>query len=458
MKYLDTGSRLASNTLAYWLENALSEAISELRVQTGFFSLEGVGLLIPALAKGTELNLPTKILIGSNDGCTLRDDVTGLATLLGIPRSGAQLGVVSFNGGFFHPKTYHVRRHDGSEAAFVGSANLTTRGLSVHVEAGIALDTREGDDPQQLSQIAAAIDSWFSEARKGMTIVSSLQVLDDLVANGILALAPQPKVASTGKGDKAGKLAQHRLQPLCKLPSIPSSGTPLPIAASQAAAYPVVAVATVANQQSESKPGFPAYFLFDPTATAPTLGTNALSGTPLPEHAVGIIITLTKDSDRLFTGKIGTNNITLPIPTVPSLRFGVGGDWSRPWANFDIQARYVAANGGSVTAAPTATSVQAYGYIAGEKSSQNIRLVVVKSAVSDIALAIAKNKWIEPKAGDLAFLEWPTAAAPTFRLSFLERTSALYASADALFNGAKTAKQLVGKSACWLPSGFSPSW
>ena len=457
MKYLDTGSRLASDTLAYWLENALTEAIAELRIQTGFFSLDGIGLLVPTLAQSAQQNLPAKILIGSNDGRTLRDDVAGLATLLGVPRSCAQLGVICFSGGYFHPKTYHLRRHDGSEAAFVGSANLTVRGLSVHVEAGIALDTREGDDPQQLSQIAAAIDSWFSEGRTGMTIVNSIQILDDLVASGILALAPPPQVASPGKGDKTAKPAQPGLQPLCKLPPVSQSFAPPPITAPQAAAPPVTPTAAVANPPSAAKPGFPWYFLFDPAATSPTSGTNALSGTPLPEDAVGIVITLTKDSDRLFAGKIGTNNITLPIPTVPSLRFGVGGDWNRPWANYDIRARYVA-NGGNITATPTATSVQAYGYIAGEKSSQNIRLVVVKSAVSDIVQAITENKWIAPKAGDLALLEWPTPATPAFRLSFLEKTSALYASADALFNGAKVAKQLVGKSACWLPPGVSPAW
>lgn len=226
MKYFDSGTRDPSQALAKWLEDVLSEDVAELRLQTGFFSLDGAGILVPALDRAGKEDRPTKILIGSNDGSTLHDDVAGLAGIMHIPRSNAQLGIVSFGGAYFHPKTYHIRRHDGTEAAFVGSANLTASGLALHVEAGIALDTREGDPAHQLSQIAAAIDAWFNEKRDGLTLVTGLDSLKELRDNGILAIAPPPKPTEGTKDATTTKNPRPRLKPIFALPPVkaPSVG------------------------------------------------------------------------------------------------------------------------------------------------------------------------------------------------------------------------------------------
>lgn len=220
MKYFDSGTRDPAQALASWLDGALSGDVAELRLQTGFFSLDGIGLLIPALEQCKQNDHPTKVLIGSNDASTLRDDVIGLVDAIGIPRDGAQLGIVSFGGAFFHPKTYHVKRPDGSQAAFVGSANLTASGLALHVEAGIALDTRDGDAPHHLSQIAAAIDSWFAEQRAGMTLVTSLQTVDELVERGVLALVRPPRASAQDKNGTGQKVSRPRLKRLFSLPKV----------------------------------------------------------------------------------------------------------------------------------------------------------------------------------------------------------------------------------------------
>lgn len=138
MRYFDTGGRNPEHSLARWLEEKMRGEVNELRVQTGFFSLEGTGFLIPALERCRANDWTTKILIGSNDSNTLRDDVSGLIEIIGLPRNSAKLGVVCFRGAYFHPKTFHITRADGSQAAFVGSANLTAAGLMLHVEAGRA--------------------------------------------------------------------------------------------------------------------------------------------------------------------------------------------------------------------------------------------------------------------------------------------------------------------------------
>lgn len=224
MQYFDSGTRAPSQALATWLQDAAREDIAELRVQTGYFSLDGVGLLIPALEQAAKNDRPTKVLIGSNDGCTLHSDIADLVQIMGIPRSNGQLGIVSFGGAYFHPKTYHVRRQDGTEAAFVGSANLTSAGLALNVEAGIALDTREGDDPYQLSQIAAAIDAWFNEKRDGLTVVTGIDTVNELADRGVLAIAPPPRAAEGSRGGASPGNARPRLKPIFSLPPVKQSG------------------------------------------------------------------------------------------------------------------------------------------------------------------------------------------------------------------------------------------
>jgi len=67
MRYLDTGGRDSGHTLASWIEGAVRGQVAEIRVQTGFFSLDGVGLLIPTLEQCRVNDRTTKVLIGSND-------------------------------------------------------------------------------------------------------------------------------------------------------------------------------------------------------------------------------------------------------------------------------------------------------------------------------------------------------------------------------------------------------
>ena len=64
-----------------------------------------------------------------------------------------------------------------------------------------------------------------------------------------------------------------------------------------------------------------------------------------------------------------------------------------------------------------------------------------------------------PREGDVALLEWPTTNDNReFRLSFMDRNSALFSQAEGLFHQAQTSNATVGDGASWLPSGLSPSW
>jgi hypothetical protein len=64
-----------------------------------------------------------------------------------------------------------------------------------------------------------------------------------------------------------------------------------------------------------------------------------------------------------------------------------------------------------------------------------------------------------PKEGDVALLEWPTLNDKReFRLTFLDRNSALFSQAYGLFQQAQNSDATVGDGACWLPDTFSPPW
>lgn len=188
MRYIDSGARNPTQTLGFWMKALDPSTVAELRFQTGFFGFEGVMLLAPTLARLRAEDAITRCLVGSNDLRTAGEDVRRLAELLGLPRSRASLAVCAFGNAFFHPKILHLRRHDGSQASYVGSANLTESGVGGrHVEAGVLLDTREGDSAAELDKVAAAIDAWFAGDRLGCFPIVSTAGVESLVERGILA-------------------------------------------------------------------------------------------------------------------------------------------------------------------------------------------------------------------------------------------------------------------------------
>src|SRR6266404_3710306 len=100
MRYLDTGSRAASHTVARWLETHLVPAVTEIRWQSGFFNAEPLGLFASLLAENNRL---VHAVIGSNPPGTQSDAVFSLVQALGLPRANVKLGIVQYATGLFHP-------------------------------------------------------------------------------------------------------------------------------------------------------------------------------------------------------------------------------------------------------------------------------------------------------------------------------------------------------------------
>lgn len=453
MKYLDTGARNPKYTLAHWLHRISSDDIVESRIQTGFFAAEAIEILRPSLEKSAQNGFTSKFILGSNEKSTLKSDVEELTSLMNIPRAGAELGVVSYSNCFFHPKTYHFVRADGSQAAYVGSSNFTKKGLALHVEAAIALDTYEGDDVNVLNQISLAIDEWFTQARPGFSRITGQQDIDDLANSNILGIT-RPQAApnsSQGANTAGGKPSLNSIYTLPAVKKKKSSST------SKSTSKNPPVTPTSATSISVQRAGFPHYILFENNSTGPTYGVNALTGTQLANNYCGVIIKINKDSGRHFvSGTSGTANISVPVEVATTLRFGVYGTHNRPRAEFEMEMRYL--NSGMPIHAPTrVTSIMGYGFTPNESGHGDIR-VVVTAAAKSLAAELNNRNLPLPAIGDYAILEWPTVTDPKVRLTFLDCNLPLFAQLENIYGLAETSSQLVGKGACWLQTGISPTW
>lgn len=243
VRYIDSGSRQPQDALGTWLGQELLGSVPpvSLRVQTGFFGSSSLGYFETSLTALKQSDGHTRFLLGSNDGQTLRPAVADLLSLSGQPRAGMRIGVVSFQTGFFHPKVYHFGRPDGSSTAYVGSANMTSSGVrSLHVEAGLILDSRLGDSPTTLAAIADAIDEWFVSSRQGLYEVSIEADLDPLVRANILGVVQPTRQKRTVKPARRSSSSElvlsHSLNPLVVappaqklLPSVTTASAPQPV-------------------------------------------------------------------------------------------------------------------------------------------------------------------------------------------------------------------------------------
>ncbi len=128
-----------------------------------------------------------------------------LVDVLGLPRPNALLGVVRYADGYYHPKTIHLRYRGGRQVAYVGSSNLTSRGINgLNVEAGMVLDTDEGDSADVLDRIELAIRQWFVLRPGGLFEVETHDDVDRLQASGILTIE-RPARPPGGQGDQPGR-------------------------------------------------------------------------------------------------------------------------------------------------------------------------------------------------------------------------------------------------------------
>jgi hypothetical protein len=425
----------------------------------------------------------THVLIGANEGDTTHSDASRLLLHLGPGRSKMKFGVVSFSNALFHPKVYHVIRDDGTQAAFVGSPNFTTPGLTgLNVEAGISLDTTSGDPAELLNEIAAAIDKWFTEpSMGGFSRIASEADIVALVAQGVLSEKRPPRASSgAAQSTDAPGPAQPRRPKLVVLPpwpveeeveeegdgaesegeSEPEQQEPLPEGTAEAP-LPVEGPEVVLPPEGADRlpavkrPGFPDYMLFEPDATEPTSGIYALTGAHLPHNAIGVILKLKKSNSRYFRNEDGTQDVNLPISAAPTIRFGVGGKHNRPRADISLSLLFVAdtviIEGGAAN-----SNISGYGYSSTESGHKDIRFLM-PAAVKGLAAEIKVQQLPLPASGDVFVIKWPTEDTSNFELAFLARGSRSAIAAASLYASAQANGQLDG-GACWLQENDLLDW
>lgn len=201
MRYIDNGiGDPRENALFPWLRAVLTTDVVGIQWQSGYFEASVLGVFLPAFRRLADENLDANVLVGSNDGTTQSSAVNQLVDVLALPRPNARLGVVSYADGLYHPKTIHLRYRSGREVAYVGSANMTSRGIDGrNVEAGIILDTDEGDPVSLLSHVSKAVRDWFVSRPSGLFEVESHDDVSRLEAAGILAKNPaSPRSSDEG--------------------------------------------------------------------------------------------------------------------------------------------------------------------------------------------------------------------------------------------------------------------
>ena len=184
MNYLDNGlDYKRDDVVSEWLKAILAENVVAIRWQTGYFEAGVLDLLGPTLERLAESSLEITVLTGSNGHITKPSGVRRLFGLLGIPLSEAKLGLVLPAKGLFHPKTIHISIAGGREVAYVGSANLTTRGINgPNIEAGIVLDSNAGDDLNVLNSIKQAPENLYEALPFELKITNAkkIDILEEL--------------------------------------------------------------------------------------------------------------------------------------------------------------------------------------------------------------------------------------------------------------------------------------
>ena len=171
----------------------------------------------------------------------------------------------------------------------------------------------------------------------------------------------------------------------------------------------------------------PPYVLFAPDATSPTQGAQALSGSMLPGGATGLIVQLNRDSARHFGDRPGTANVSVPVPALGTLRFGFyGGTRQRPRCEFRLRMRYVDDSGAHCEQFGS-TNVMVYGHAEEETGHGDVRMLIPKPQVRAIREFASSRGSRVPAEDDPMVLEWPTLPDPSFRATFSDRNSQIFA-------------------------------
>ncbi|WP_431727849.1 phospholipase D family protein [Verrucosispora sp. TAA-831] len=381
MRYLDTGSRDANQTVHRWLAEVLPDA-TLFACQTGYFGRDGLDEFETdfraLLDRGGEFHL----VVGSNDGGLRSADLRHVAELIDGRGPGCTLHVVGASDVLMHPKTYYVETRSGVKHALVGSANLTLRGITANVEAALAIDS-VGDPDAPFDQILEAILAWGSGTRPN-SIKVNLSNIDDLVSAGAVdLLAPAPPNATPAESERRKKL-------------FPALGT------------------MVASSGRRKKGGSSAPNVMPtPDGEATDEPEEVASSWGLPGGSIGIVKRLTSLDTKAFRGERGTPHIALPRDLAAFLPMSPYGRNGEPRINVHVAAYLDTLPGTTFLHEPSRseTNITYVGMGVVVKSHRDLRFNYLKPITNGIVDAAARARVPVPSEGDIAAVLFDDAQA-----------------------------------------------
>ena len=167
MRFIDTGLDGPDESLERWLLPLLPDA-DLLAAQSGFFSLTGWNLVGGEIQKLLERGGQVHLVVG---GRPEQSDPQGLQAALDLldqyPDT-TSLVAVNDIAAMHTAKAYYVRTAAGQEHGWVGSANLTGRGMKVNYQAGIQLGPE--DDPKHARRVLESVTAWRTDVRPALRV------------------------------------------------------------------------------------------------------------------------------------------------------------------------------------------------------------------------------------------------------------------------------------------------
>lgn len=413
MRYLDSGSRDASDTLYSWLAEVLPQA-TFFGVQTGYFSYDGIFPLEAAFLDVLERSGTMRLVVGANEAGLRRVDLEDVLDLFdnGPLTATTSLTLVAADDVLMHPKTYYVEKTDGTRHALVGSVNLTHPGLSRNIESALTIDS-VNDPSAPFAEIRASIEKWCS-ARQRNAYQVTRESLAVLITDGVLDQQPRVRPPLAPRTRQRRSRVFPGLGPILKLPRKRRT------LASTTPAYVTGGI---------------------PTVPLGTLGT-------LPGGAVGIIKRLTKLDTKGFNGGTGTLYMALPNVLTDYLPMSPYGKNNVPRVDITVEARFDTIPGEVVLSGESHTNITHEGVGTSGTSHGDLRfnyLTRIKRGVERLA---ADHGVRTPDEGDLAAVEFLDGVL--VRVTFI-------ADQESIANLTPLLDQR-GATWGWLPPGVIAAW
>jgi len=413
VRYIDSASRQLDDTLYSWLEARLPEA-TRFACQTGYFRFDALEPFADDVRRMLEAGGRLDLVIGANEERLSAPDLEATLELLDrwIPHQ-ASFTLVGARDGLFHPKTYYVERPGGRRAAVVGSANFTRPGIGHNVEAGLAIDDRDGGE--LLDRVRDGVLAWPKTASQGSGLARSVtaDLIQELTADRVIDPLASP-AAGSGSGARSG--AGSSFSALGRVPGVPPSS----------------------RRRARPRP-----------ATGGTRLGRAAS--PLPPGVVGIVKRLSKTDLKGFGHERGTPYIALPpradelAGMLPMRPYGLHRE---PRLDLLVQARLDGAIAAVVGSGTDTTNITHVGMGTTHGSNVDLRFNI-QHRVAEALNYVAIQKGVAvPTKGDPVAIEL---------LDGGRLASLTFATAEPL-RSALLSTLLPGRAWGWLPGGLVPGW